>query len=122
MENLNHELANTFLRKKPAQLIVFIKKEAKPYASLLAKRIDATYAHTVKILAKMHSLGLVEFKKEGRVKHITLTPHGNDLADEFEILLLRRMAARKTEEVKTEQTETLTEETEEKKKRKKHAV
>lgn len=92
MTELNRELEALFLHRKPARLLVYIKQEKYPYASTLAKKIDATYAHTVKLLGKMYKFGLVKFDKEGRVKFIELTERGRDLADEFEILLYRRMA------------------------------
>jgi len=92
MENINSGLEDLFLRKKPARLLLSIKKQEKPYASLLAKKIDCTYAHTTKLLDKMKTFELVDFKKDGRKKFVTLTNRGQDLADEFEILLFRRMA------------------------------
>jgi len=84
-------LEDLFLRQKPARLLVYLKMEKYPYASSLAKKIDATYAHTVKLLGTFKDFGLVSFSKEGRVKFIELTDNGKDLADEFEILILRRM-------------------------------
>ena len=92
MTDQNRELEALFLHRKPARMLVYIKQEKYPYASTLAKKIDATYAHTVKLLGKMHNFGLVKFDKEGRVKFVELTERGRDLADEFEILLYRRMA------------------------------
>jgi len=109
---VNTELEELFLRKKPARLLVHINKEETPYASTLAKKIDCTYAHTVKLLTKMQDHGLVSFKKEGRVKYIALTDVGKDLADEFEILLYRRMARAGAESV-TEEVEVSEEEIEE---------
>ena len=87
-ENLKtNEIESLFLRKKPARLLVFIKKVRKPYESILAKKIDSTYSHTVKLLQKMESLGLVQFKKEGRVKYVELTDRGAELAEIFEPVL-----------------------------------
>ena len=51
------------------------------YASTLAKSIDCTYSHVVKILQKMELLGLIKFEKHGRLKFLTLTRKGSDLAD-----------------------------------------
>lgn len=95
--NTNPHLENLFLRKKPARLLVYINKLETPYASTLAKKIDCTYAHTVKLLQKMEEHDLVKFSKDGRVKYIELTDLGKDLADEFEILLFRRMARASTD-------------------------
>ncbi len=84
-------LENLFFREKPARLLIHIKKEPRPYITILAKRIDATYAHTVKILAKMHSHGLVSFSKSGRIKYVTLTSSGLELAAHFEELIFEKM-------------------------------
>ena len=92
MTEINMDIEDLFLRKKPARLLVYLKREETPYASTLAKRIDCTYSHTVKLLQKMQDFGLVKFAKKGRVKFIELTDFGKDLADEFEILLFRRMS------------------------------
>ena len=81
-----------FLRKKPARLLVHIKRTDKDaYASNLAKKIDCTYAHTVKLLQKMQEHGLVEFNKDGRVKYIKLTESGHSLASDFENLLFKSL-------------------------------
>jgi len=97
----NIELERMFLRKKPARLLVHIKQTDKEaYASKLAKRIDCTYAHTVKLLQKMQEHGLVEFSKEGRIKFIELTEAGHSLASDFENLLFKSLA-QKAEETKT---------------------
>lgn len=78
-----------FLRKKPARLLVHIKQAEKPYASTLAKKIDCTYSHTVKLLQKMQEFGLVDFNKDGRTKFVELTASGNELAGKFEGLIFR---------------------------------
>lgn len=88
----NQELEDLFLRRKPAKLLIYIKKENKPYASTLAKRIDCTYAHTVKLLQKMENLGLVNFSKDGRIKFVELTDSGTELADQFDSLLNTTMS------------------------------
>jgi len=54
------------------------------YGSILAKEVDCTYSHAVKILQTLESLGLVLFEKKGRVKLIKLTKKGRDVADSIE--------------------------------------
>ena len=51
------------------------------YASSLAKQIDCTYSHVVKILQEMHKAGLINFEKQGRLKLLTLTKKGLDVAN-----------------------------------------
>ncbi len=89
------EMENLFFREKPARLLVYIKKDSKAYASTLAKKINCTYAHTIKLLDKMQSLGLVNFGKAGRIKYITLTPFGTELAEQLDSLIFKRMNGKK---------------------------
>lgn len=51
------------------------------YASSLAKSIDCTYSHVVKILQDMEKAGLIHFEKQGRLKILTLTKTGSEVAD-----------------------------------------
>ena len=51
------------------------------YASSLAKNIDCTYSHVVKILQEMEKEGLVSFDKQGRLKLLSLTKKGMDVAN-----------------------------------------
>ena len=54
------------------------------YASSLAKNIDCTYSHVVKILQEMQKAGLINFDKQGRLKLLTLTKKGTEVADHIE--------------------------------------
>ena len=74
-----------FFRRKPAMMLVSLKKNArKRYGSMLAKEVDCTYSHAVKILQTLEELKLVEFDKKGRIKLIALTPKGREVADAIE--------------------------------------
>jgi len=78
------ELHYFFLRQKPVMLLVNLAKENKlRYASVLAKEVDCTYSHTVKIINMLKDSGLVEFNKKGRLKTIALTNTGKELAANF---------------------------------------
>ena len=71
-----------FFRRKPALMLVALKKMSKArYGSVLAKEVDCTYSHAVKILQTLEELGLVTFEKKGRIKLIKLTKKGIDVAD-----------------------------------------
>lgn len=73
---------DVFFRRKPALMLVSLKKNTRMrYGSLLAKEVDCTYSHAVKILQTLKELGLVEFEKKGRVKLIRLTKRGKTVAD-----------------------------------------
>lgn len=74
-----------FFRRKPAMMLVSLKKNTRMrYGSVLAKEVDCTYSHAVKILQTLEELKLVEFDKKGRIKLIQLTPKGREVADAIE--------------------------------------
>ena len=95
----NKEIFSVFFREKPAMMLVEMnkKKQRKTdenaksdvyptsiYASSLAKSVDCTYSHVVKILQEMEKAGLVNFEKQGRLKLLTLTKSGSEIADYIE--------------------------------------
>mgnify|MGYP005657357007 CR=1 FL=1 len=74
-----------FFRRKPALMLVALKKVSKArYGSVLAKEVDCTYSHAVKILQEMETAKLVEFEKNGRIKTIKLTDTGHNVAQHIE--------------------------------------
>ena len=74
-----------FFRRKPALMMVALKKVSRArYGSMLAKEVDCTYSHAVKILQGLEKMGLVTFKKKGRIKLIKLTKKGIEVADHIE--------------------------------------
>ena len=78
----NKEIFSVFFREKPAMMLVELKNaKSTVYASSLAKSVDCTYSHVVKILQEMEKAGLVNFEKQGRLKLLTLTKSGNEIAD-----------------------------------------
>ena len=79
------EIFNVFFRQKPAMMLVGLKNaKAEIYASSLAKQIDCTYSHVVKILQAMEKSGLINFDKQGRLKLLTLTKKGFDVAENID--------------------------------------
>ena len=78
----NKEIFSVFFREKPAMMLVVLKNaKSEIYASSLAKQIDCTYSHVVKILQQMEKYGLINFDKQGRLKLLTLTKKGEEVAD-----------------------------------------
>lgn len=74
-----------FFRRKPALMLVSLKKNNRMrYGSILAKEVDCTYSHAVKILQTLELLKLVVFEKRGRIKVIKLTKKGIEVADAIE--------------------------------------
>jgi DNA-binding MarR family transcriptional regulator len=76
---------NTFFREKPAMMLLgLLTSKSEIYASSLAKSIDCTYSHVVKILQEMEKAGLVKFEKTGRLKLLKLTKKGTEIAESIE--------------------------------------
>ncbi len=72
---------NLLFKEKPAKLLLtLINTQTEIYASTIAKKIDCTYSHIVKVLQEMEKNALVTFKRKGRLKIITLTKKGEDVA------------------------------------------
>ena len=68
-------------------MLVALKKVSKArYGSVLAKEVDCTYSHAVKILQTLEHLGLVSFEKKGRIKLIKLTKKGFEIAENIDAI------------------------------------
>lgn len=81
----NKKIFDVFFREKPAMMLVELKNaNSQIYASVLAKQIDCTYSHVVKILQEMQKANLINFKKEGRLKLLELTKQGHEIARNIE--------------------------------------
>ncbi|MEM4181734.1 MAG: winged helix DNA-binding protein [Candidatus Pacearchaeota archaeon] len=76
-----------FFRKKPAMMLVALKRVSRArYGSVLAKEVDCTYSHAVKILQVLEKKGLIVFEKKGRIKIIKLTKKGQEIAEYIEAI------------------------------------
>ena len=85
IDTTNRDSFDIFFRRKPAMMLVALKRIARVrYGSILAKEVDCTYSHAVKILQSLEKLGLVIFEKKGRIKLIKLTKKGQEVADNIE--------------------------------------
>ena len=79
------DIFEVFFRKKPAMILVALRKNSRNrYGSVLAKEVDCTYSHAVKILQEMERANLVQFEKQGRIKIINLTENGDRVAESIE--------------------------------------
>jgi predicted transcriptional regulator len=82
---VNEHIFNVFFREKPAMMLVCLRNaKGEVYASSLAKQIDCTYSHVVKILQEMEKANLINFDKQGRLKLLTLTKKGADVAEHID--------------------------------------
>ena len=85
MANQNKEIFNVFFREKPAMMLVELKNaKSEVYASSIAKTVDCTYSHVVKILQEMQKAGLINFEKQVRLKLLTLTKVGQEVAEKID--------------------------------------
>ena len=81
----NKEIFNVIFREKPTMMLVGLyNAKGEVYASSLAKQIDCTYSHVVKILQQMNIAGLINFNKQGRLKLLSLTKKGKDIVDHID--------------------------------------
>jgi len=80
------DIFDVIFREKPAMMLVEMKNAKDGiYASNLAKKVDCTYSHVVKILQEMEKAGLVNFDKKGRIKMLKLTKKGSDVANYIDL-------------------------------------
>ncbi|MBI5392345.1 winged helix-turn-helix transcriptional regulator [Candidatus Woesearchaeota archaeon] len=81
----NKEIFNVLFREKPTMMLVGLyNAKGEMYASSLAKTVDCTYSHVVKILQEMEKAGLITFNKTGRLKLLALTKKGFDIVEHIE--------------------------------------
>lgn len=81
----NKVLEDLFLREKPALILLALKAaKGSVYATILSKESDCTYSHTIKILDVLKKYDVVTFEKKGRIKMVTLTDDGWDIAHNLE--------------------------------------
>jgi len=79
------DIFEVFFRRKPSMILVALRNNSRAkYGSVLAKEVDCTYSHAVKILQEMEKSKLVQFEKKGRIKTIRLTENGEKIADHIE--------------------------------------
>ncbi len=82
------DLLGFLLRKKPALTLIKLRdRRTRWYPSLLAKEVDCTYPHMIRIISALEKEGLVRTKKEGRTKYVELTEKGDELAHDLEGLV-----------------------------------
>lgn len=83
----NKKIFDVIFREKPVMMLVELRNAGTQnpmYASTLAKKVDCTYSHVVKILQEMNKSGIVAFQKQGRLKILTLTKKGLEIADHLD--------------------------------------
>ncbi len=78
-------VVDMFLRDKPTKILMGLRtSKGSIYATLLSKEADCTYSHTIKILNLFRDIGIVKFEKKGRIKRVSLTSDGIEIANNME--------------------------------------
>lgn len=80
------ETERLLLKEKPCQALLAILELDHAYASLISKKIDSTFAHTLRILSQLEQAGLVSTRTEGRVRYVELTGPGRRAAEALRML------------------------------------
>ena len=81
---------NALLHTKNARVLVALKADGRKwYASSLAKEVGLSYVYVAELLAGFARDGLVEVKKEGKIKRVLLTENGLKVANALDELLGR---------------------------------
>ena len=72
-----------FFRQKSTLMLVELSKNrgSRKYSAKLAKEIDCTYSHAIKIINTFEEIGLVTTNHpKGRIRDIELTKKGEEVA------------------------------------------
>jgi len=74
-----NEITSLLLNEKPCKILRLIFNGFN-YSSAIAKEADTTYSHAVGIVQDFEEQGLIESKKNGRKKILSLTDKGEKVA------------------------------------------
>ncbi|MEA1994077.1 MAG: hypothetical protein U9N35_06775 [Euryarchaeota archaeon] len=74
---MNEKVLKLFLKEKRMKIFLHVKEEE--YATKIRDKALCMYSYVVSTLKNFEKLGLVESKREGRVKKYTLTKKGEKI-------------------------------------------
>lgn len=77
------DIKNVFFREKPVAILLALLHEDSSYPSVIAKKVDVTYSHAVKLLQLMEDQDLLVSSRNGRIKMVSLTQKGRVVAQHF---------------------------------------
>ncbi len=87
MAKKQKRIFDVLFREKPVMMLVtLLNSNEEMYASTLAKAVDCTYSHVVKLLQEFHKAGLITFDRQGRLKILHLTKKGKTVATHLDKL------------------------------------
>ena len=73
-------MKDIFFQEKGKAILMVLAGRDGQYVTEVAEGTKGTYAHTFNLLRIMEEAGVVEASKQGRVRYITLTPRGREMA------------------------------------------
>ena len=66
-----------FLKEKPVRVLTILYEKTRPLNLIeLSRLVNTPYAHTLKIVKELESVGLIESKRIGRSRIVTITDKG----------------------------------------------
>ena len=81
---------DAILHPKTAAVLISLKDDGKKwYASSLARQSGLSYVYVTEILDIFSKDGLIEFRKEGKIKRVLLTESGLKIANALDELVSR---------------------------------
>ena len=92
------------LHPRTAMLVVSLKEDGKKwYASSLARAVGLSYVYVTEVLNTLQRDGVVEFKREGKIKRVMLTEKGMKIANALDELMTKLNTIEAKEESKPAQ-------------------
>ncbi|MEK6977307.1 MAG: hypothetical protein AABX40_02755 [Candidatus Hydrothermarchaeota archaeon] len=73
-------MKDIFFQEKGKAILLALAGREGQYVTEVAEGTKGAYAHTFNLIRTMEEAGVVEASKQGRVRYITLTPRGREMA------------------------------------------
>ncbi|MDE1761707.1 MAG: winged helix-turn-helix transcriptional regulator [Candidatus Micrarchaeota archaeon] len=81
------------LKEKQARIILALTDKGQEwYLTSLAQAAKATYVHTSRFVARCEALGLIQVVKHGKIKTLSLTEKGSEVAKGIASIMERTVA------------------------------
>lgn len=97
-------MKNVFFQEKSRDVLLSLEESGGACITEVSRAINGTYAHTFNVIKDLEKLAIVTTKKEGRIKFVTLTEKGNQLASLMrsfqEVLLAKELKPKSKKEKK----------------------
>jgi len=107
-QELDLEPLTLFLQEKPVRAILTLQALGPTYTAVLAREIETTFPHALKILGRLEEKGIIVShpdKEDGRIKTVEITPAGSKVADTILELIKAIKTCRQEKERQKEKIE-----------------